>query len=73
MTESAIDACPTCDDSSIARNSTIDAECADYRCVACGELFDEPVTRPAKGGTGHANGLAKELLDADADEVSAGD
>jgi hypothetical protein len=78
MTEDrrTVAACPECDEPTIetrvegGHNPNVEQ----YKCWGCGHRFDEPHTRPPKRQRGkNENGLAGDLVDADSDEVSAGE
>jgi len=70
-------ACPECDSSDVYRRtfsvSSHPTDGARYRCQSCCARFDEPTRRARKtsGPSINKGTLARRLMDADADEVSA--
>jgi len=66
--------CPECGSSGITRagaGSATRRQGATWNCSACYHHFESPDRRERKNGShGPQNGLAKDLLDADPDEVS---
>mgnify|MGYP002761681963 FL=1 len=70
-------ACPECDSSDVYRRtfsvSSHPTDDARYRCQSCCARFDEPTRRARKtsGPSINKGTLARRLMDADADEVSA--
>lgn len=65
-----IQVCPECDQTLIRRLVTSDGWAC--RAAGCGASFDEPVERARQGGNdGPSTGLARQLLEADPDDVSA--
>lgn len=67
--------CPDCDSSSIIMNSTSGLasskdELQRYRCPDCSNSFDEFDRRPRVSHGSPKRGLAVDLLNADADEVT---
>ena len=69
-----IEACPKCDDQHLyVRRSGIAHTASDghdYRCEACGHVFDNPVERERGGQGGIPGGTTAAMLDAaDPDEV----
>jgi len=77
MNEETVQSCPECDASQIRprrpgkpdSRSRVDAQ---WVCNDCGTRFDDPIERPSRGvfGTIPHSGLARELWDANADDVS---
>lgn len=71
-----VEACPECDATGIEFSSKGGIAYGDrpgakrYHCKRCGHLFDETVKRE-RYAPGNTKGLAKRLLDADPDDVSA--
>ncbi|WP_324662400.1 eL43 family ribosomal protein [Haloarcula sediminis] len=63
-------ACPECDSPAVRR--LVKSDGWTCRAKGCGATFDEPVERGNRGGNdGPATGLARELLEADPEDVSA--
>jgi len=73
--EQEVAACPECDASTVRTLSPgsmagpID-DTKEYYCHSCSATFDEFVVREPHGKRNTQSGLAKDLLDADPDEVS---
>jgi len=73
--EQEVAACPECDASTVRTLSPgsipgpID-DSTNYYCHSCSATFDEFIVREANATRNTQSGLAKDLLDADADEVS---
>lgn len=62
--------CPECDSPAVRRLVNTDGWTC--RAKGCGATFDEPVERGNRGGNdGPATGLARQLLEADPEDVSA--
>jgi len=67
--------CPACDSSSVVVNSTSGLSSSKddlhrYRCPDCNQLFDEFDRRRRASHGGPKRGMAKDLAEADPDEVS---
>jgi ribosomal protein L37AE/L43A len=61
--------CPECEDSDVhVRTNTPPVR--DWRCGHCDAIFREPDERPRQTGSSSIRGIARELLNADAEEVS---
>jgi len=73
--EHEVAVCPKCDASTVRTLSPgsipgpID-DSTNYYCHSCSATFDEFVVRESHGKRNTQSGLAKDLLDADPDEVS---
>ena len=68
-------ACPECDATAVRSRvgkgfATASDRSEEYRCSACGALFDEPVEREREQPADQLSGLAAELDSMDADDVS---
>ena len=68
-------ACPECDATQINVKciGSIPGPNVDdkkYTCSKCSTRFDDPIIRDRHGKGGPTRGMAKDLLDADPDEVS---
>jgi len=67
--------CPECDDSGVVMNTTnahkSHPETLDrYRCVDCNATFETFARRARQRDLGPTRGMAKDLAEADPDEVS---
>lgn len=78
MTDETVQACPECDTTHIqnvvgAKYAATTADHA-WKCLepGCRATFDEPTLREPEHSNHSRYGLAKRLLDADPDAVSAG-
>jgi len=75
LDDDEVAACPECDSSGLIMNTTsawkASADKLDrYRCRMCGATCDDPAVRKSYRNGGPTRGLAKDLYDADPDEVS---
>jgi transposase-like protein len=77
MTGDTVRVCPECDTPDIRvrpggyNSSTHRVGAARWRCKDCGATFDEPAERPSNHAHAGLSGLARDLADADPDDLRA--